>query len=184
MIDKKSTVTVHMVASLDGYIAKADHSVEWMLTSDHYVSGKELTDEDVQDFLSHIDCYVMGSKTYETALALGWPYGDKPVYVLTSRKLPIERDTVVLSNASLRELFEETLMLKFERIWIVGGAALTKSALKEGIIDEIVISFLPVLLGSGLHFFDEVGVEQKLHLKEHVAYNNGMVEMTYEILKG
>ena len=89
----ESRVTIHMVASLDGFIARKDGRVDWLETSDRFEGGDSLDPEFVQEFLKTIDCYVMGSRTYETALSfegkgLGWPYGDKPTFVLTSRDLP------------------------------------------------------------------------------------------------
>src|SRR5450755_2245659 len=89
-------IIIHMVASLDGYIAKKDNSVSWFETSDNYENG--VTEEDAVEFLKSIDCYVMGSRTYEHALKLsksyGWVYGDVPTIVLTNRKLLIDRHNI------------------------------------------------------------------------------------------
>ncbi len=120
-----------MVSSLDGIIAKKDNSVSWFETSDHYEKG--ITEQDTEEFLKTIDCYVMGSRTYEHALELsksyGWAYGDVPTIVVTHRNLPIDR------------------------------------------------------LGDGTLFFDHIGQEQALHLKDVTAYKSGMVELCYEIRK-
>ena len=83
-----SRVTIHMAASLDGFIARKDGSVDWLETSDEFAAGDTLDPGFVEAFLKTIDCYVMGSRTYETTLGfehkgLGWPYGDKPTFVLT-----------------------------------------------------------------------------------------------------
>ena len=88
---KNSRITLHMVCSLDGYIAKNDGSIDWMLSKDSFAEGVTLTEKDISDFLASVDCYVMGSYTYEHALELGWPYGETPVYVLSSRTLPKEK---------------------------------------------------------------------------------------------
>ena len=90
-----------MVCSLDGFIAKNDGDVSWMNTSGNYPSGVDLTEEDIQAFLERVDCYVMGSKTYESALNLGWSYGDKPVKVLTSRDLVSLKESVEFLNGDL-----------------------------------------------------------------------------------
>ena len=68
-------LTVHMVSSLDGYIAKKDNSISWFETSDNYEKGVTVADQDVAAFLKTIDCYVMGSRTYELALKLSKSYG-------------------------------------------------------------------------------------------------------------
>jgi dihydrofolate reductase len=90
MANFDSRVTIHMAASLDGFIARKDGRVDWLETSEEFVGGESLDEGDVEAFLKTIDCYVMGSRTYETALnfeskGLGWSYGDKPTFVLTSR---------------------------------------------------------------------------------------------------
>ena len=94
-----SRVTIHMAASLDGFIARKDGGVDWLETSDEFADGDTIDPEVAEAFLRTIDCYVMGSRTYETALHFeangsGWVYGDKPVFVLTSRALPQTRDTI------------------------------------------------------------------------------------------
>ncbi len=71
-------VTIHMVSSLDVFIAKKDGSISWMKSTDTYEPGVTLTDAYIAEFLKSIDCYVMGSLTYEHALELGWPYGKTP----------------------------------------------------------------------------------------------------------
>jgi dihydrofolate reductase len=87
-----SKVTIHMVSSLDCFIAKKDESVSWLQSSDSYEKG--VTEEDAEEFIKTIDCFVLGSRTYELALALGWPYGDVPTIVLTHRDLPAHRENI------------------------------------------------------------------------------------------
>jgi len=91
MTTADSRVTIHMAASLDGFIARHDGSVDWLETSDEFADGETLDPAFVESFLASIDCYVMGSRTYETALRFeeggaGWSYGDKPTFVLTTRE--------------------------------------------------------------------------------------------------
>jgi dihydrofolate reductase len=114
MESAKSRVTVHMVASLDGLIARKDGSVDWLETSDNFESGDTMAQESVEEFLRTIDCYVMGSRTYETALdfeakGLGWSYGNKPTFVLTSRELRKTRNTAEFHSGDLQRLVDERL---------------------------------------------------------------------------
>src|SRR5579871_6255306 len=109
MLNTESRVTIHMAASLDGFIARKDGRVDWLETSDEFADGAEMDPAFVAAFLKTIDCYVMGSRTYETALAfeaqgLGWSYGDKPTFVLTTRKLPRTRDNVEFHSGDLAQL--------------------------------------------------------------------------------
>lgn len=135
-----STVTIHMVSSLDGFIAKNDGSVLWLQSTDTYEQGVVLTDEAVAAFLKNIDCYVMGSRTYEHALELGWPYGDVPVIVLTNRDLKTARKNVAFYAGDLEQLLNNRLKPNFKEIWVVGGAMLAKDL--SGLTWRITSSYL------------------------------------------
>ena len=174
-----------MVSSLDGIIAKKDNSVSWFETSDYYEKGT--TGEDPVAFLKTIDCYVMGSRTYEHALELsrsyGWAYGDTPTIVLTHRNLPIERQNIEIYSGDLNQLVNERLKPNYRNVWLVGGAMLAKDFILAKLADEIRLSILPIILGDGTPFFDHLGQEQALHLKDVTAYKSGMVELRYDIRK-
>jgi len=173
----RSTVTLHVVSSLDGFIAKKDNSVAWMDSSgDVYERG--VTD-DGAEVIASIDCYVLGSRTYEHALQLGWPYGDTPTVVITNRELPSTRESVEFYSGDLKRLVGEILAPRYGNIWLVGGAMLGQSFLRLGLVDEIRLMIAPVILGDGLHLFGDSGTEQKWHLKDVVAYKNGYVELSY-----
>jgi dihydrofolate reductase len=173
----RSTITLHVVSSLDGFIAKKDNSVSWMDSSgDVYERG--VTD-DGADVLESIDCYVLGSRTFEHALQLGWPYGDTPTVVLTTRELRSTRKSVEFYSGQLKRLVGEILAPRYRNIWLVGGAMLGQSFLKLGLVDEIRLMIAPVILGDGLHLFGDSGIEQKWDLKNVVAYKNGFVELSY-----
>jgi len=181
-----SRVTIHMAASLDGFIARKDGRVDWLETSDEFVSGELLDSEFVEAFLKTIDCYVMGSRTYETALnfeakGLGWSYGDKPTFVLTSRNLPRTRDTVEFYSGDLAQFVNERLRPEFGSIWFVGGGAVSGECLRRGLADEIRYSILPILIGDGIPFFEKLGRDVALHLAEVKAYKSGIVELRYEV---
>lgn len=180
-------VTIHMVSSLDGIIAKKDNSVSWFETIDHYEKGIEITGQDTEDFLKTIDCYVMGSRTYEHALELsrsyGWAYGDVPTIVVTHRPLPIERQNIEIYSGDLNKLVNERLRPSYRNVWLVGGAILAGDFIRLKLADEIRLSVMPIILGDGTPFFDHIGQEQALHLKDVTAYKSGMVELYYEIGK-
>jgi dihydrofolate reductase len=180
-------ITIHMVSSLDGYIAKKDNSISWFETADKYEKGVSVTEQDAAEFLKTIDCYVMGSRTYEHALELsksyGWAYGDLPTIVLTHRKLPGERQNIETYSGDLDKLVNERLKPKYKNVWLVGGAEVAKDFIRLGLADEIRQSIIPIILGDGMPFFNQIGQEQVLHLNDVTAYKNGMVELVYEIRK-
>lgn len=172
-----------MVSSLDGFISKKDGNVNWLTSTDHYEKGITLSEEEVEAFIKAIDCYVMGSRTYEKALELGWPYGEVPVIVLTNRGLSSNRENVTFYAGDLDELVNDQLKPKYRNIWMVGGAMITKDFIRLNLADDIIISIMPVILGEGTLFFDYIGQEQTLHLKDVTTYRDGMVELWYEIVK-
>jgi dihydrofolate reductase len=181
-----SRVTIHMAASLDGFIARKDGRVDWLETADEFADGETLDPGYVEAFLKTIDCYVMGSRTYETALSFeskgfGWSYGDKPTFVLTSRDLPRTRDTVKFHSGELVQFVNGHLRPRFRTIWFVGGGAVCGECLRLGLADEVRYSILPVLVGDGIAFFDRLDRDIPLHLTEVKGYKSGMVDLRYQV---
>jgi len=188
MANPDSRVTIHMVASLDGFIARKDGNVDWLETSDEFAGGDTLDPGFAESFLKTIDCYVMGSRTYETALSfeakgLGWAYGDKPTFVLTSRDLPRTRDTVEFYSGNLARFVNGRLRPAFRAIWFVGGGVVSGECLLLGLADEVRYSILPILIGNGISFFEKLDSDVPLHLTEVKAYKSGMVALRYEVRK-
>jgi dihydrofolate reductase len=186
MENLKSRVTIHMAASLDGFIARKDGGVDWLETSDTFEGGDTMAAESAEEFLRTIDCYVMGSRTYETALAfetkgLGWAYGDKPTFVLTSRELRKTRKTIEFYSGDLELLVDKRLRLNFRSIWFVGGGEVSGRCLRLGLADEVRYSILPILIGDGIPFFKQLDRDIALHLAEVKADKAGIVELRYEV---
>src|SRR5512138_3238928 len=186
MATTDSRVTIHMAASLDGFIARKDGDVDWLETSDRFEGGEVTAPESVAEFLRTIDCYVMGSRTYETALdfearGLGWSYGDKPTFVLTRRELRRTRSSVEFYAGDLQRLVEERLKPRYRSIWFVGGGAVSGECLRRGLADEVRYSILPILIGDGIAFFERLVQDVVLHLLEAKAYRSGMVALRYEV---
>tara|TARA_R110002033_G_scaffold82668_3_gene133567 strand:- start:17320 stop:17886 length:567 start_codon:yes stop_codon:yes gene_type:complete len=187
MAENEGRITIHMAASLDGYIAREDGSVDWMETADEYAAGEELDADYVSRFLEGIDCYLMGSGTYLTALdfekrGLGWAYGDKPVLVLTSRALKRSRESVTFHSEDLQGLLKQ-LRGRYANIWVAGGGKLAGNLMRLGLADEIRYSILPVLIGKGISFFEGLDKDVALHLLESRAYRSGMVALRYAVAR-
>jgi len=186
MANPGSLVTIHMAASLDGFIARKDGRVDWLETVDEFAGGDTMDPGFVEAFLETIDCYVMGSRTYETALrfeaqGLGWSYGDKPTFVLTSRELPRPRQTVEFYTGDLTQLVNERLRPRFRSIWFVGGGVVCGECLRLDLADEIRYSIVPIVIGEGIPFFEKLDRDIALHLAEVKSYKSGMVELRYEV---
>jgi dihydrofolate reductase len=186
--NREPRVTIHMAASLDGFIARRDGGVDWLETSDHFEAGATLTPETVEGFLETIDCYVMGSRTYETALefeakGLGWSYGDKPTVVLTRRTLRKTRTSVEFYSGDLGRLVDERLKPNFPNIWFVGGGEVSAACLRLQLADEVRYSIVPILIGDGISFFQGLDRDVALHLLEATPYTSGIVALRYEVRK-
>jgi dihydrofolate reductase len=177
---KGRCVTLPMVSSLDGFIAKKDNTVSWLDSPGSvYEAGVSISEEETATFVKAIDCYVLGSRTYEHALELGWPYSDTPAIVVTGRKLQPTRKSVEFYSGDLKTLVDVQLAPRYRNIWIVGGAMLCQRFLELGLIDEIKLMIAPVLLGEGLRLFGGPPTEERWNLMNVVAYKNGFVELSY-----
>lgn len=175
-------VTLHMVVSLDGFIASKDNSVSWLEGEGGvYEAGASISQEEIANFLKGIDCYVLGSRTYEHALELGWVYGDTPVVVVTGRKLASTRKSVEFYSGDLKTLVHEKLASRYRNIWLAGGAMLSRRFLELGLVDEIRLTIAPVILGDGLRLFGVSPSEKRCSLKNVTAYKNGFVELSYSV---
>jgi dihydrofolate reductase len=175
-----SRVTLHVVSSLDGFIARKDNSVSWLDGNGSvYEAGVSVSEVEAAAFVKAIDCYVLGSRTYEHALELGWPYGDTPTIVVTSREWPSAKESVEFYSGDLETLMNVKLAPRFRNIWLVGGAMLCQRFLELRLVDEIRLTIAPVLLGDGLQLFGGLLKDQRWNLKNVIAYRNGFVELSY-----
>lgn len=173
-------VVLYIAASLDGYIADEDGGVEWLETfEDTYDSGEP--GGSFEEFFEDVDCIVMGANTYEQVLEFeAWPYGEPPTVVTTHRDLPRMNEHVEFDDREVEQLVQNVTG-RHEFVWLVGGAALARSVLCEDLINEIRLSIIPTLLGNGIELFGGSGIERALHLTNETAYDNGIVELQYEI---
>ena len=174
-------VTLHVVSSLDGFIASKDNSISWMDAGSTYEAGVSISEEEAATFVKAIDCYVLGSRTYEHALELGWPYGDTPTIVVTSREWQPAKKSVEFYSGDLKALVDVKLAPRFQNIWLVGGAMLCQRFLSLALVDEIRLTIAPVLLGDGLRLFGGPLTEERWDLKNVVAHKNGFVELSYSV---
>ena len=115
------------------------------------------------------------------AKGLGWSYGEKPAFVLTSRDPPRHRDTVEFYSGDLAQLVNGHLRPTFRSIWFVGGGLVCGECLRLGLADEVRYSILPILIGDGIRFFEKLDRDVALHLAEVKAYKSGTVALRYEV---
>lgn len=172
------TIALYIATSLDGYIARKDGSVDWL----SIVETSE-TDYGYADFYQSIDALVMGRKTYQASLALGageWVYPGKPCYVFTRQHQPSEQSDVLFTSASPDRVVQEMETRGLQRVWLVGGAELLASFLKLQLIDEFILSIVPLVLGEGIPLFAPSNAEVSLTLVELQQYPGGLVQLKYK----
>jgi dihydrofolate reductase len=141
-----SRVTLHLVASLDGFIARKDNSVSWLDGNGSvYEGGVSISEEEAATFVKAIDCYVLGSRTYEHALELGWPYGDTPTVVVTGREWPPARKSVEFYSGDLERSLTWNSRRDFEISgWWVGPCLSAFSRTRPGGRNQVDHSPFPV----------------------------------------
>lgn len=165
---------LYIATSLDGYIAKLDGSIDWLSSPE---SGGEIGG--YAQFYNSVDALVMGSTTYEQVLGFGdWAYTGKPSYVLTSRSLSTDRTDVLFVKGGVEEVIEEIERKGYQRVWLVGGAKVASLFVQRGLVDEYIITIIPIILGAGISLYQSVP-ESRLHLIEAKADLSGTVELHY-----
>ena len=185
----------YCASSLDGYIAEADDTIAWLVgyegrfDRDH-VEHVEPVEDAYDRYYEGVGALVMGSATYEFVLgelATGseWPYKGKPTWVLTSRDLPRPAGDDVdvrIENAPVGELHEEMIDAAGERdLWIVGGGNVASQFADEGLLDDVIVTIVPVVLGGGKPLFGRRLADGPMQLTGTRTFDNGMVELRYEI---
>jgi dihydrofolate reductase len=171
---------VFIAASLDGFIARQDGTLDWL-----FASTTPGEDHGYDRFMERIDGVVMGRNTYETALGFGdWPY-TKPVVVmsqtLTNDDLPDElRDRVQITDEAPRPLFERLTREGWRRAYVDGGAVI-RSCLDEGLIEEVILTRAPVLIGEGLPLFGATTRDLRLVHEATEAFPSGLVQSRYRL---
>jgi dihydrofolate reductase len=165
--------SVFIAASLDGYIARTDGSLDFLEVADlaHHDNG-------YTKFMSTIDALVIGRGTYDTVLGFAeWPYGDKRCLVMTHRP-PASWHGEEFVDASPREIVERLAREGAEHAYIDGGVVV-RQFLDAQLIDELTISVMPLLLGAGIPLFAPRVAEQRFVLESHRSWPTGVVQMRY-----
>jgi dihydrofolate reductase len=185
----------YCASSLDGYIAEADDTLGWLLGYEGSFAdeGAEPIEGAYERFYDGVGALIMGSATYEFLLGeiaggMEWPYSGKPAWVLTSRDLPRpsgEGVDVRLANASVAELHGELMAAAGERdVWIVGGGSVASQFADAGLLDDVLLTVVPVVLGRGKPLFDRRVPGGPMRLTGTRVFQNGMVELRYAIPRG
>jgi dihydrofolate reductase len=169
-------LVLFIATSLDGYIATADDSLEWLFK----VEGEG--DNGYSEFYETVDTVLMGRRTYEWMMDKvegNFPYANKACYVF-SKSQSGKTENVEFVNDDVVAFTKKIKGLDGKNIWLVGGGNLLHSFIKERLVDEIIITLAPTLIGQGIPLFNKNNFEQELKLKKVRTFNQ-FVELHYEV---
>jgi len=170
--------SVFIATSLDGFIARPDGALDWLPAGGGEPHGYD-------EFIATVDAILIGRKTFETVLSFEtWPYGDKPVVVLSRTLSTVtvpEGAVCERMEGSPREIVDRLAARGMEHLYVDGGVTV-QGFLREGLIQRMTITRIPVLLGSGIPLFGPLAADMRF---EHIAtrsFPSGMVQSEYVAL--
>lgn len=174
--------SVFIAASLDGYIARPDGDIEWLHRPEY--EAAELNGVTYESFIATVDALVMGRKTLEKVLSFPeWPYEGTPVIALSRQHLQIPahlEGKVEVMAGDVTTLLATLAERGMRHLYIDGGQTI-QAFLDSGLINELIITRIPVLLGQGIPLFSQIGSEHELrHVGTYVS-DNGFVQSRYEV---
>lgn len=176
--------SVYIAASLDGFIAKKDGDISWLESPDY--SPDKIPGLRYDEFIRTVDGIVLGRNTFDKVLTFGsWPYNEIPVMVLSSRvqKLPRpHHGKVSVENGRPGKIISRLKKRGFRHLYIDGGITIQKF-LHAGLIDEIIITTIPILLGEGIPLFGAMKKEINVRLNGVDRAENGLIQTRYSVTK-
>jgi dihydrofolate reductase len=189
-------VQYYCAATLDGFIADADDGIDWLTGYQGSYEGTGAEPGPMSEggsyerFYEDVGALVSGSTTYEFVFdhvgeGGNWPYAGKPYWVLSSRELGTpDGEDVRIANARVADLHEELMEAAGDRnLWIVGGGNVASQYAGAGLLDEVILTVVPVVLGDGKPLFDDPVPGGPLKLTGTGVYETGMVELRYELAR-
>lgn len=175
-------ISAFIATSVDGYIAREDGGIDWL---ERYSDGGSGEDYGYGKFIRSVDGIVMGRHTYEKALTFdSWPYGKKPIFVLNRRGVDIPQEiskTVIPITATPSEVVYQLKEKGFRHLYVDGGKTI-QNFLKEGLIDEMIITLVPVLIGGGIPLFGSLPHDVKLKQIKTRRFKDGLVQCRYRVI--
>ena len=170
-------VVLYISMSLDGYIASKDNSLEFLS-----IVEKQGEDYGYNDFVKSVDTVIIGRKTYEKVIDMGYeyPHKDKDVYIITRSEKPSIGNFKFYAG-ELTQLVKKLKTNSGKNIYCDGGAEIANELIKNNLIDEFIISVIPILLGEGIRLFKDNRPEQKLELISAEQFDKGLTQLHYKL---
>ena len=170
---------LYIAASLDGYIARLDDSIDWLENPEYTIEGQ---DYGYQNLLKSIDTTLMGYATYKVILGFDMPfhYADKTNYVFTRTAGRPASEHVSFIHEDPTDFVKSLKQKPGKDIWLIGGGQINTLLLNAGLIDEIYLTTLPIILGEGVPLFADGKQETKLELLRCETFPNGFIQAVYK----
>ena len=166
-------VRLFIATSLDGYIARKDHTIDWLFTEGDY---------GYQQFLDSIDTTLMGNTTYRVVreMDMPFPYVGKQNYVFTNHKVTDTDDYVTFVDTDIAAFVRRLKDQPGKDIWLIGGGQINTILLNAGLIDELMVFIHPIILGGGIPLFGGTPHERKFMYHSSRAFEDGLLEVVYK----
>jgi dihydrofolate reductase len=171
---------LYIAISEDGFIAGEDNNLDFL---NPYQGGEE--DYGYSEFINSVGCILVGRKTYDVVVNMGYPYHpEKMVYVVTRQSRTSSSEKLLFFDGNLRKLINEIKSSQNLNIYCDGGAELTQSLIAADLIDEMILSVVPIQLHHGTLLFQGGMVPNQFSLRSKQTYPNGLVQSLYVFKRG
>lgn len=169
--------TYYVASSLDGYIARESGDVSWLEDL-----GIPMEETGYEEFYATVDALVMGRKTYDMIVSFGqWPYGDKPVWICSRRKINPMEVCNLQAGKSPEEAYQAAQDLNIKHLWLVGGGSLASAFLEKSLLTDVSLSLMPIILGGGIKLFGDLPSPIKINKGNQVPHESGFIQLEYII---
>lgn len=171
-------VKLYIACSFDHFIARANGDVTWLHLPEYIIDGE---DYGYQEFYKNIDTTLMGNTTYKIVKGfdMPFPYKDKKNYVFTKNQNLKNNPEVEFVKEEIAPFVRKLKLGKGKDIWLIGGGQINQILLNYNLIDEMIITIIPIILGHGVKLFHGVVKEKKLNLTDSKHYPNGVLQLKY-----
>ena len=167
-------VVLFIASSLDGYIARPSGDIDWLFTDQDY---------GYSEFFASVDTVLLGRKTYEQVLTFGeYPYEGVKSYVFTKNPLFQAENNVELVTEDIKKFIDNLRQADGKNIWLVGGSQLTYDFMNHNLVDELILSIHPIVLGEGIPLFANPTNPHSLRLTKCQTYSSGLVQLSYDVV--
>jgi len=174
-------IKLYIATSIDGFIARANGDLDWLTE----FPNPQKTDYGYLEFVQTIDTVIMGGRTYDSILSMDtqWPYGDKECYIITRNYLrnPPGHSIEQISDNVIEQI-KELKVKQGKDIWLIGGSEIISLLMNNNLIDEMIITYIPVILGSGICMFSNINQEINWKAFNSVLFDNGTSQITYILM--